>query len=189
MADQSAVPGELTPATFFEQLLPAGFAAQVEQGMPVPKDFAIQYRLAGDDGGDWHVTMREGAITVTGGRGEAHLVISLAVGDWRDAVLGQNGGDLALLLPQGRPGRPDGSEQAKRLRGTMALELAREGEPFRMEISFGGAESPRTTVKSKIADYLAIQQGKLNGQEAFMTGRVRIEGDLGFLMQVVAITG
>ena len=51
------------------------------------------------------------------------------------------------------------------------------------------ATSPRTLVKSKIADYVAIQQGKLNGQEAFMTGRVRIEGDLAFLMQVVAITG
>ena len=53
-------------------------------------------------------------------------------------------------------------------------------------------ESPATPVaqrKSKITDYVAIQQGKLNGQEAFMTGRVRVEGDLGFLMQVVAITG
>ena len=40
-----------------------------------------------------------------------------------------------------------------------------------------------------IENSVAIQQGKLNGQEAFMTGRVRVEGDLGFLMQVVQITG
>ena len=189
MADQPEVPGDVSPAMFFEQLLPAGFAAQVEQGMPVPKDFKMQYQITGDGGGEWHVTIRDGSMTVTDGRDESHLGITLSIDDWRDAVLGRNGGDLALLLPQGRPGRPDGSEQAKRLRGTMALELAREGEPFRMEIRFGGAESPRTTVKSKIIDYVAIQQGKMNGQEAFMTGRVRIEGDLGFLMQVVAVTG
>jgi putative sterol carrier protein len=31
-----------------------------------------------------------------------------------------------------------------------------------------------------------MQQGKLNGQEAFMTGRLRIEGDMALMMQVAA---
>jgi len=26
--------------------------------------------------------------------------------------------------------------------------------------------------------------GKLNGQEAFMTGKMKVEGDMGFMMQV-----
>jgi putative sterol carrier protein len=189
MAEQPAVPTDVTPAMFFEQLMPAGFQAQVEQGLPSPKDYVIQYKLDGDGGGDWTVAIKDGVMTVATGAGDSHMTISIATGDWHDAVHGKNGADLALLLPQTRPGRPDGSEAAKRLRGTMALELAREGEPFRMEIAFGNAPAPRTTVKSKIADYVAIQQGKLNGQEAFMTGRVRVEGDLAFLMQVVAITG
>jgi len=189
MADQPDIPASVTPAMFFEQLMPAGFQAQIEQGLPAPKEYVIQYTLTGDGGGDWNVAIRDGAMRVTTGSGDAHMTITLSTGDWRDAVLGQNGADLALLLPQTRPGRPDGSEAAKKLRGTMALELAREGEPYRMEIAFANAASPRTTVKSKIVDYVAIQQGKLNGQEAFMTGRVRVEGDLGFLMQVVAITG
>ena len=189
MAEQPTVPGEVTPAMFFEQLMPAGFQMQVEQGLPTPKDYVMQYKLTGDGGGEWNVTIRDGKMIVASGPGDSHLTISIATSDWRDAVLGQNGADLALLVPQSRPGRPDGSEAAKKLRGTMAMELAREGEPFRMEIAFGNAPTPRTTVKSKITDYVAIQQGKLNGQEAFMTGRVRVEGDLGFLMQVVAITG
>jgi SCP-2 sterol transfer family protein len=189
MAEQPVVPTDITPAVFFEQLMPAGFQAQIEQGVPTPKDYVIQYRLTGDGGGEWNVAIREGRMQVTSGSGDSHMTISISAGDWRDAVLGQNGADLALLLPQARPGRPDGSEAAKKLRGTMALELAREGEPYRMEIAFSNAPAPRTTVKSKITDYVSIQQGKLNGQEAFMTGRVRVEGDLGFLMQVVQITG
>ncbi|HWP64716.1 MAG TPA: SCP2 sterol-binding domain-containing protein [Candidatus Limnocylindria bacterium] len=189
MAEQPVVPPEVTPAMFFEQLMPAGFQAQVEQGLPAPKDYVIQYRLTGEGGGEWNVSIRDGRMTVTPGSGDSHMTITLSMSDWLDAVLGRNGADLSLLLPQARPGRPDGSEAAKRLRGTMALELARDDEPYRMEISFNNADSPRTTVKSKISDYVAIQQGKLNGQEAFMTGRVRVEGDLGFLMQVVAITG
>jgi SCP-2 sterol transfer family len=174
---------------FFEQLMPAGFQAQVEQGLPAPKDYRIQYKLTGDGGGEWNVAIHDGKMDVMRGGGESHMTMSLSIADWRDAVLGQNGADIALLLPQTRPGRPDGSEAAKKLRGTMALELAREGEPYRMEISFGNAPTPRVTIKSKISDYVGIQQGKLNGQEAFMTGKVRVDGDLSFLMQVVAITG
>jgi hypothetical protein len=189
MAEQPEIPADLTPAMFFEQLMPAGFQAQVEQGLPTPKDYVMQYALGGDGGGSWNVAIREGTMRVQPGSGDSHMTISISIDDWRDAVFGQNGADLALLLPQTRPGRPDGSEAAKKLRGTMAVELSREGEPFRMEIAFGNAPAPRTTVKSKITDYVAIQQGKLNGQEAFMTGRVRVEGDLAFLMQVVAITG
>jgi putative sterol carrier protein len=43
-------------------------------------------------------------------------------------------------------------------------------------------------MKAKIGDYIAIGQGKLNGQEAFMTGRVRVEGDMAFMMQIAALT-
>jgi putative sterol carrier protein len=57
-----------------------------------------------------------------------------------------------------------------------------------MEVCFGGAETPRTVMKAKIEDYIAIGQGKLNGQEAFMTGRVRVEGDMAFMMQIAALT-
>ena len=42
--------------------------------------------------------------------------------------------------------------------------------------------------KMKLADFVAMQEGKLNGQEAFMTGRLRIEGDMAFMMQVAALT-
>jgi len=40
----------------------------------------------------------------------------------------------------------------------------------------------------KLADFVAMQEGRLNGQEAFMTGRLRIEGDMAFMMQVAALT-
>ena len=95
----------------------------------------------------------------------------------------------ALLLPASRPGRPDNSGRAKALKGTIAQELSREGgDPFKLEMSFNGATTPRTILKMKLADFVAMQEGKLNGQEAFMTGRLRIEGDMAFMMQVAALT-
>ena len=75
------------------------------------------------------------------------------------------------------------------LKGTISQELAREsGDPFKLEMTFNGADTPRTVLKMKLADFVAMQEGKLNGQEAFMTGRLRIEGDMAFMMQVAALT-
>jgi putative sterol carrier protein len=75
------------------------------------------------------------------------------------------------------------------VKGTVAQELIRDGaEPLRIEMSFNGAATPRAVLKVKLADFVAMQEGRLNGQEAFMTGRLRIEGDMGLMMQVAALT-
>src|SRR5579883_2887051 len=168
---------DITPPQFFEQLLPLGFAAQAGAGAP---DATLAYRLTGEGGG---------AMTVERGAADAQLAFTLSVDDWRDAVLGRNGAALALILPQGRQARPEAGARALQLKGTLAQELSREGaEPFRVELCFNGAPTPRTLIRMKLQDYLDMQAGKLNGQELFMTGRLRVEGDLPFLMQVAALT-
>jgi len=187
MAEQS-VPENVTPEQFFEQLMPMGFAAQAEAGGATAQDFTLQYHLVGAGGGDWLVAIRDGRMTGQKGSGEANLTFSLSVDDWRDAVLGRDGATLAVIVPQGRPGRPDNSARAKQLRGTMALELARDGrEPMKVEMTFNNAATPRTVIRMKLVDYVAMQEGRLNGQEAFMTGKLRVEGDMGFLMQIAAL--
>ena len=189
MAEQPPVPEDVTPDQFFQQLMPMGFAAQVEAGTPVPQEFTMRYRLTGAGGGEWLVTIKDRKMESRKGGGEANLGFALSVDDWRDAVLGRDGASLAVILPQSRPGRPDNSARAKQLKGTMALELAREGkDPMRIEMTFNDAATPRTGMKAKLTDYVAMQEGRLNGQEAFMTGKLKIEGDMGFLMQIAALT-
>jgi hypothetical protein len=189
MAEQPQVSEDVTPEQFFEQLMPMGFEAQRAAGGQTPQDFVLGYRLEGPGGGEWTVEIAGGKMTTKKGGGEANLAFTLSIDDWRDAVLARNGATLALLLPQSRPGRPDSSGRAKALKGTMALELAREGgEPFKSEMTFGGSATPRVVMKMKLADYVAVQEGRLNGQEAFMTGKMRVEGDMAFLMQIAALT-
>jgi putative sterol carrier protein len=187
MAEQPPISDDVTPEQFFKELLPAGFAAQREAGTPTPQDFTMQYKIAG--GGDWLVTIKEGQMTTAKGGGEANITFSVSLDDFRDAVLGRDGASLAVILPQSRPGRPDNSGRAKQLKGTMAVELAREGkDPMKVEMTFNNASTPRTVMKVKLADYVAMQEGRMNGQEAFMTGKLKIEGDMGFLMQIAALT-
>jgi putative sterol carrier protein len=190
MADQPAATENVTPEQFFNELLPAGFEEQKKQGNPVPQDFRIQYHLTGDGGGPWHVTINEGKLEAEADTKEAHITITVSIDDWRDALHSRNGAAPSLILPATRPGRPDNSARVKQVRGTLVQELAREGaEPFKIQLTFNGAESPKTTLKMKIADAVAMQEGRLNGQEAFMTGKVRIEGDMAFMMQIAAVTG
>jgi len=84
-----------------------------------PQDFTMQYHLTGEGGGDWAVAIREGRMTAARGVGEANITFTLGVEDWRDCVLGRNGATLAVIIPQGRAGRPDNSGRAKQLRGTL----------------------------------------------------------------------
>jgi len=188
MADQPQVPDSVTPQQFFEELLPMGFAAQASAGGEVPPEFTIQFRLTGDGGGEWHAAIAAGAMQVRQESAAAHFTVTLGVDDWRDAVLARNGASIALLLPQNRPGRPDNSARAKALKGTMALELSRQQpEPFRLEMCFNNAAAPKTTLRMTLADYLGMQDGTQNGQQLFMQGRIRVEGDMAFLMQVAAL--
>jgi hypothetical protein len=189
MAEQPPVSEDVTPAHFFEQLLPMGYAAQVSSGQAPPTDFTLQFHLTGEGGGAWHAAIASGVMQVERGNREANFTVTLGVVDWRDAVLGRNGASLGLLVPQNRPGRPDNSARAKVLKGTMALELSRPtGEPFKLEMSFNNSAAPRTVLRLTMADYLAMQDGTQNGQQLFMQGRIRVEGDMAFLMQVASLT-
>jgi len=180
---------QVTPQQFFEQLLPTGFAAQRESGAAVPQDFSMQYHVQGDGGGAWHVAIKDGAMTTRQGTEDAILTFTLSLDDFLDAIHSRNGAAPTLLLPASRPGRSDTSGRARMLKGTVAQELSRDGgDPFKLEMKFNGSDSPRTVVKMKLDDFVAMQEGKLNGQEAFMTGRLRIEGDMAFMMQVAALT-
>src|SRR6185436_3518597 len=98
------------------------------------------WNLTGNGGGQWSALIKDGKMTTRAGGGDANLTFTLSTDDWRDAVLGRNGATIALILPQNRPGRPDNSGRAKQLKGTIAQELAREGqEPFKVELCFNGA--------------------------------------------------
>jgi putative sterol carrier protein len=50
----------------------------------------------------------------------------------------------------------------------------------RCEIDKGRAESPRVTIRMGLADFLGLITGKLNGMQLFMTGKLKVQGDLFF---------
>ncbi|MCL4233971.1 MAG: SCP2 sterol-binding domain-containing protein [Deltaproteobacteria bacterium] len=56
-------------------------------------------------------------------------------------------------------------------------------------VSAGTKDPANCTITVAAADLLAITTGKLSGQMAFMTGKLKISGDMGLAMKLQKILG
>jgi len=50
----------------------------------------------------------------------------------------------------------------------------------------GEAENPKLTITISKEDWIAIIEGRLRGQEAFMTGKMEAEGDMNDLLRMAS---
>ncbi len=55
------------------------------------------------------------------------------------------------------------------------------------EVKEGAHASPNITISMAAQDYLDMISGKLNGQMAFMTGKLRIAGDMGLALRMQSL--
>ncbi|MEW6300655.1 MAG: SCP2 sterol-binding domain-containing protein [Thermodesulfobacteriota bacterium] len=53
-----------------------------------------------------------------------------------------------------------------------------------IDVKPGKHPSPNITITMKESDYLDMVNGKLNGQMAFMTGKLKIAGDMGLALKL-----
>ncbi len=67
--------------------------------------------------------------------------------------------------------------------GQWAVDCTRPGGA----ISAGQANAARCTVSCSDTDFLNIVNGKLNAQMAFMSGKLKIQGDMGLAMKLQQI--
>jgi len=54
-----------------------------------------------------------------------------------------------------------------------------------LTVNEGAAENPRVTLTAKAVDFKNVLTGKTNATKAFMLGKIKISGDMGFAMKLV----
>jgi putative sterol carrier protein len=56
-------------------------------------------------------------------------------------------------------------------------------------VSAGGSDAAKCTVTAKSPDFMNIVSGKMNAQMAFMSGKLKIKGDMGLAMKLQKVIG
>jgi putative sterol carrier protein len=54
-------------------------------------------------------------------------------------------------------------------------------------VSEGAADSPSITLTMTAENFIALVTGKLNGQTAFLTGKLKIQGDMTLAMKLASV--
>ena len=86
-------------------------------------------------------------------------------------------------------------EASKGLSATYQFDLSGDGggkwhviiANEQIQVKEGAHPSPNITISMAAADYLDLVNGKLNGQVAFMTGKLRIAGDMGLALRMQSL--
>jgi hypothetical protein len=195
------VPG---PRTYFTELLPEQFeralrqqereveaAQRVLEGMrEVSATLAVQ--VAGDDGGKFFLNIDGGHLTP--GDKPTHPPVLTLVQSRRDYErLIRDAGDSALGFLGGLSGLAGEMKLTKSrldvlagVTGTLFFEVTGdEGFAILTHFGEGGAkETPDTTIRVHPEVYAELRAGRLDAQNAFMGGKLQVEGDLQLAMQV-----
>ena len=83
----------MTPEEIFKEM-PANVNADAAKGM----NSTIQFNLSGDNGGQWYVTVKDGAATVSEGTApSANMTMSMAANDYVDMTTGKLNGQMAFM--------------------------------------------------------------------------------------------
>ena len=189
--------GEFLPALFAEFEVPEAFA---------PLDESVGLLLRGESGGTWRIGVRGGEIRVEADNPEGSAITLVqSVDDWRGALWEGRGGPFgeyaaklftpraaALLEEVGArvPVRPEADifGPLREVEGLVAVVVtdATSGD-WCIAVKLGPGpvpDEPCTTISISAGDAAALGSGELKALEAFLAGRIQIEGDVGLVMQL-----
>lgn len=100
-------------------------------------------------------------------------------------------------VPDQAAANPDQTSKIKDISAVIQIVLTGEGGgEYYMELaggqiktSKGKADAPKLTITQSIGDWRDINAGRLNPQMAFMSGKLKISGDMSLAMKLGSIMG
>jgi hypothetical protein len=152
----------------------------------------IRIEVRGTDGGTFFLNVEHGVMSA--GDAPAHPPFLAVIQD-RAAFekLAREAGDSALGMLGGLSGLAGEMKLTRAridnlagVRGTLRFEVTGP-EGFALLTQFGDgavADPPTTTIRVDPETYAALRGGRLDPQQAFMGGKIQVEGDMQLAMQL-----
>jgi hypothetical protein len=174
------------PAEYYTQFVPQQFAATLKDAPESAGQAPLTtiYEITGACGGTYSLRIAGDKIEVIPeGVPGADMHTTMSFDAWRSSAAPD------MLDPAIDYIRRRKVDVVKSLKGTVRLELQRsDGSTWQSATTFGSQAEPEVTLRMSADDYAAMMRGELNGQMAFMTGKLQFEGNLPLLMQVGALS-
>lgn len=200
MVDLTKLPDDITPEQFFTETLP-----EVLGDVDLPDGLGserMQFNVTGAGGAAYHIgvdpaeglTIEEGqatnppvAITAT-----VEDFRSALAGDLRDRMIAATGGGVITPKQLRKAFMPDSKVQkVKMIKGDVQLRLEDGATVNAVTLTFGGGKpntaAPTCKVSLGFASVIEMAQRKANPQQLFMQGKIRIEGDMSIVMQLMTV--
>ncbi len=175
---------------FFEEIIPSIFQETLVQTPPpedmVGTEFRIQFNIIGEKGGIYAIVVKDAKDmqVIPGGIPNPMIEITLSESDWRRAITSKVGGVLTMFFDPKTRTRSKYNSLLE-TKGIFDLELSVEGgEPFNARLRFNTTDTPQVKLMMSAQDYAAMMRRELNSTMAFMQGRLKFKGDMGFLMKL-----
>ncbi len=186
-----------SPEQFFLEFFPGQHALHRSRFPAGDSPGAAIFEVIGE--GIWSIRMRGGSLVVDAGKpADTALQIALSPDDFRAVFVERTNRELAATgrISEEAMGafRPLFTTEKKLktiegIRDTLAFSIDHDGEKRRLFITPGNGErgEPRTTIAVNLKTFLAMQNGKANTTMLFMTGKLKIRGDMGYAMRMQAL--
>ena len=149
--------------------------------------FTVEFDIKGDQEYVYGITVKDAKdLTVSEGPLDSPMIKVVINEDvWRKAVTGKMEGAMDMFTDMSQTANRQRYDTLSSIRGTMNVELAiPDGTQADLKVVFNDADSPEVTFKIGLEDWALMQKGELAGPTAFMTGKMKIEGDMPFAMSL-----
>jgi len=181
---------EVSVHDFFTTFVPEQFrqmAAETDLSSMAGREFTLQFQVAGKR---YCLRVRDGKDLeiVEGGIEKPMIELKVSEADWRDAVTGKTQGVIDRFTDPTQAADLNRYNRLLATRGTLHLELRKpDGNVMPVDLVFNGQAKPEVTIKLALADWVAMQNGEVNGQVLFMSGKMQAQGDMVFLISLQAL--
>ncbi|OQY45500.1 MAG: hypothetical protein B6242_10200 [Anaerolineaceae bacterium 4572_78] len=88
-------------------------------------------------------------------------------------------------------------EKAEGVEATIMFDLSGEGSSVwsiavadgKCNVTEGATDDPTATISMEATDYVAMIKGELQPMDAFMKGKIKVQGDMGLIMKFQGMFG
>ncbi|MDJ0761420.1 MAG: SCP2 sterol-binding domain-containing protein [Myxococcota bacterium] len=181
------VPRDMDIDEFIDNHVTAHFEKSVagaDTSAMVGKSFTLQYNIGDDKKYCLNISDGNKLEIIKGGIDTPMLSLHMSESDWRDYISGQVDAGLDRFIDPIQLTDPKRFSALQEFKGMLIIKILKDdGETIVPTICFNGSDKPSATLRLKISDWLGLQQGKKKGPMLVMTGKMKVGGDISFVMQ------